>query len=340
MRKKIAVAALAVAVVAGAAGLASFISAAPSIRSGARSILVAAPPEVVLAQLTNPGRWVAWSPWESHDHAVKRTYGGPTEGAGASYYWSGGGAGQGRLTVIEASAEAVKVERETEQPTRSLTDFELRLAREGAGTRVSWLMQSEVDDRWARVRALLPGRPQQDVGQDLEKGLARLKAVVEVLVKGERWRVERSALVAAPPPAVLAEIVDLRRWTAWSPWERASMRLTYGGPTEGAGASYYWSSDADAGQGRLTIIGTSPERVAVEMELPGPRQLLGDLEFRLAPEGDGSRVTWTIAGDLEVPGEALGRAGDPETTIGPELEKGLARLAARVEASTKVRLAR
>jgi hypothetical protein len=75
--------------------------------------------------------------------------------------------------------------------------------------------------------------------------------------------------------------------------------------------------------------------VTVEMELPGPRQLVADLEFGLSPEGAGSRLTWAIGGDLEVPGEVLGRAGEPEATLGPELEEGLTRLAAMFESSSR-----
>lgn len=342
MRKKmIAVAVVAAgAMLAVVAGRAVFFSTRTSIRRAERSVLVEAPPEVVLAQLTDPRRWAAWSPWESRDPGVQRTYGGPAAGEGASSYWSGGAeVGAGRLTIIRAGPEKVEVEREIERPTWSLTDFEFRLSREGGGTRVWWSMKSEKNDLASRVRGLLPGRDEA-IGEELERGLARLEAVAEAQARGERWRVERSALVAAPPPAVLARIADLHQWTAWSPWERPGMRRSYGGPPEGEGASYYFSGGAEAERGRLTVVKAAPGGVAVEMEIEEPRASLADLELRLVPEGDGTRLTWVMSGEVEVRGEALGRAGDPEATVGADLEKGLARLRAVVEAPAKVQVAR
>jgi carbon monoxide dehydrogenase subunit G len=329
MWKKRVLPTLAVVLAAGLA-LVVVLAARPSVDVAERSVVVAAPPEVVMAQLADPRRWPAWSPWKDGGDGALRSYGGPQEGEGATVYWSGGdGTGRGRLTIIQASVESVEVEREVERPTSSLTDLEFTLLREGAGTRVSWRMKREHTDTWTAARSLLPGGDRAFAG-DLDRGLARLKAVSEAQASPRRWRVERSARVAAQPAAVLAQLVDLHRWTDWSPWERPGLPRSFGGPAKGIGASAYWTSDA-VERGRLTVVGATSNRVELELELSEPVQSLADLEFTLAQDGTTTRVVWGMAGDVEVSGEALGRAGDPETTIAKDLELGLARLQAVVE---------
>ena len=45
-----------------------------------RTTTIAAPPLAVFAQVNDFHRWMAWSPWEKLDPALKRTYAGPAAG--------------------------------------------------------------------------------------------------------------------------------------------------------------------------------------------------------------------------------------------------------------------
>ncbi len=44
--------------------------------------------------------------------------------------------------------------------------------------------------------------------------------VVVVALRPSEYRVARTATIAAPAPAVLAQVNDFQRWGAWNPWAK------------------------------------------------------------------------------------------------------------------------
>ena len=96
---------------------------------------------------------------------------------------------------------------------------------------------------------------------------------------------------------------------------RSKLDIRCGGAASGAGSTCYWQG-ADA-KGRVTIIANTPSRVDAELEIEKPGSSLSDLQFTLAPEGAGTRVTLGVSG---------GTAGD-------DVEKALAQLTAAVQAA-------
>jgi polyketide cyclase/dehydrase/lipid transport protein len=314
MWKKVAIAGVAIAALAFAAALWSRRPAQP--QRAERAVSVAAPPAVVLALISDLRRWPEWSPRERLDPGARRTYGGPPTGLGSSYYWTGDGRmGEGRLTVTDLSSSMVGVELELKKPRPADSDFEFRVAGEGSGTRLSLAVVGQSD---------LDGRPlgfftsaDKAMGAELAAALASIKELAEKQAQAEAARVERSAMVAAPPAAVAAQLSDARRWSAWSPWAGADSKLDIrcGGAASGAGSTCYWQGD-DA-KGRVTIIANTPSRVDAELEIEKPTPSLSDLQFTLAAEGAGTRLT-------------LGASGG---TAAASVEKALARLAAAVESA-------
>ena len=322
MWKKISLAAVVVAV---AVATAVMVAGRPSTYRVERSVALAAPPQVVMAQLSDLQHWRSWSPWEPAGEEVQRRFGGRSSAAGSTYYWSSEGA-QGRLTLIGATAERLDLEVELEQPRPRTADLELRLAPEAGGTRVTWAVTGE----HASVQRVL-GLARKAAMAEIETSLPRLKAFVEAQPRIEPYRLERSLSVAAPPAVVLARLVDLHRWSAWSPWDgaEAEMRRSYGGPKAGAGSTYYWSSSHDDAKGRITVLGSGPDKVELELELEQPRRTTCDMELTLVAEGAGTRVIWSMTGEEEA---ARATAATTEKVMGTDLEKGLARLKALVEA--------
>src|SRR6478736_6864204 len=69
------------------------------------------------------------------------------------------------------------------------------------------------------------------------------------------FTVSRSTLVAAPPAQLFAEVNELHRWKAWSPYEKLdpAMKSTFEGPAAGVGAVYAWEGNNAVGSGRMTI---------------------------------------------------------------------------------------
>lgn len=112
------------------------------------------------------------------------------------------------------------------------------------------------------------------------------------------FTVQRSLLVNAPPERVYAYVADPRGWKLWSIWTQRdpAMTIAYSGPASGAGAGWSWQS-ASEGNGAMTFTSVEPgRRVAFDLQLAD----LGTTsrgELRFAPEGSGTRVTWTMDGD-------------------------------------------
>ena len=102
----------------------------------------------------------------------------------------------------------------------------------------------------------------------LIKALIALAAVVIVFVaivamQPSDFRVARTAVIAAPAPAVFAQLNDYRNWKAWSPYEKLdpAMKKTYEGAAAGTGAIYTWAGNSQAGEGRATITESRPSEL-------------------------------------------------------------------------------
>jgi hypothetical protein len=200
------------------------------------------------------------------------------------------------------------VELELREPRAAESDLEFRAWAAQGGTRVRLAVVGSHD---------LEGRPvgffssaASRLGPELEAALRGLKDVAERQAQEEAARVQRSLALAEPPGVVLAQIADMHRWSAWSPWGDAAANVSraYGGPASGAGASCYWSGDGS--RGRITILSNDASQVEAELEVIQPTPSLSDLRFALVRDGAGTRVTATASGaaasDLET---ALARLG-------------------------------
>jgi hypothetical protein len=315
--KKVSLYAVA-AVVASASAVAAVVATRPATYRVARSTAVAAPPAVVLAELSDLRRWSSFTSWPPRDPRSQQTYGGPATGTGSSLYWSNPGTAAERLSIVGVAAD--RVELELARAT-SESDVEVRVAAEGAGSRVTWTVEGSRGSTFvARARSVLAGG-EATLGRELEAGLDGLRKVAEAQAKIAARRVERSIVVAAPPGTVLAQLRDLHRWSAWSPWEGVAtdVHATYGGPRSGVGASCYWPVEGRAERGRVTIVGASDGQVDVELEIPG--QTARDLELRVVAAGSGSRVTWVMPGEEDAAG-----------AVAATFDRGLAGLKSAVEA--------
>lgn len=149
------------------------------------------------------------------------------------------------------------------------------------------------------------------------------------------YTVERSTVVDAGPAAIFAEVVDFHRWPGWSPWEDLDpgMSRHYTGASRGVGAVYSWSGNRKAGEGRMEITRTDePTRVVVDLEFLKPFKSSSVTTFTFAPEGDGTRVTWTLAGPRTLAVRLMGAFTSMDKLVGGDFEKGLGRLKSVVEA--------
>lgn len=149
-----------------------------------RSTLIQRPPAEVFTTLNSFGRFNEWSPWFEKDPSAKYTYSGPASGVGAKMAWVGNSSvGSGSQEIIESVADGRIVNALDFDGSQAKATFQL--TPDGNGTRVIWSLDSEhgYNPINRLFGALLLDRM---VGEDYEKGLAKLKAVLEsdVLERG------------------------------------------------------------------------------------------------------------------------------------------------------------
>ena len=150
-----------------------------------------------------------------------------------------------------------------------------------------------------------------------------------VAMQPSEFHVVRSAVIPAPPAAVFAQINDLRNWEAWSPWEKIdpAAKKTFDGQRAGVGASFAWAGNYEVGEGRVTITESrAPARVGIRLDMLEPMAASNAVVFTLAPEGEGTRVTWSMVGRNGFMSKAIGLVMDMDKMVGGQFEKGLANL--------------
>jgi uncharacterized protein YndB with AHSA1/START domain len=148
--------------------------------------------------------------------------------------------------------------------------------------------------------------------------------------------VERSMVTSASPERVFALVDGFARFNEWSPWAELDPATVYeySGPASGVGARMQWSSkDPSVGSGSQEVIAVEPGRSVTNRLDFGP-QGLATARIDVRPEGSGSRVTWSM--DSSFDDDYLGRYFGLffDRMIGPDYEKGLAKLKALAEAGS------
>jgi uncharacterized protein YndB with AHSA1/START domain len=172
-------------------------------------------------------------------------------------------------------------------------------------------------------------------------GLAILVAafVGVVAVQPSEFRVARSASMAAPPAAVFAQVNDFHNWEAWSPWAKLdpAAKTTFEGPSSGTGAIFRWAGNSDVGEGSMTITESRPnDLIQIQLDFVKPFAGTSDVEFTFQPEGDETKVTWTMAGTNNFMAKAVSLFMDCEKMVGDMYDEGLANLKSIVEGTPQV----
>jgi len=147
-----------------------------------------------------------------------------------------------------------------------------------------------------------------------------------------KFSVSRSVSIAAPPDKIYGLVADPRRWKEWTVWNRRDpqMQMEYSGPPSGAGAGWAWKSKSE-GDGRMTFTATqAPTRVAYELFFPDfGTTSTGDVT--LAPDSGGTKVTWSINGDMGANPLMRWFALGADSMVGKDFAEGLAGLKALAE---------
>ena len=151
-----------------------------------RSTTIAAAPEAIFPRINDFHAWEAWSPYETMDADLGKTYSGPASGQGAAYAWVGRKAGSGRMEIVRSEAPSsespskIVIQLDFSKPMTVHNTAEFTFEPAGAGTRVTWAMHGP-NTLMSKVMGLFFSMDKL-VGPQFEEGLANLKRVAEAQV--------------------------------------------------------------------------------------------------------------------------------------------------------------
>jgi hypothetical protein len=157
---------------------------------------------------------------------------------------------------------------------------------------------------------------------------------VYVAFQPSEFSVSRSATFAAPTSAVFAQVNELKKWEAWSPWQKKDPQAknSYEGPAAGTGASMSWAGNKEVGEGRMTIVESSPTAlVRFKLEFFKPFAATNTAEFSFKEEGGRTALTWSMRGQNNFIGKAMCLVFDMDKMVGGDFEAGLAGIKSIVE---------
>ena len=161
--------------------------------------------------------------------------------------------------------------------------------------------------------------------------LAVLVAVFAAVVamQPSTGTVARSATIAAPPAAVFAQVNDLHKWQAWSPWAKIdpNAKSTFEGPDAGVGAAFSWDGNSQVGAGKMTIIESRPnDLVRMRLDFLKPFASTSVATFTFTPNGTQTAMTWSMTGERPFMARAVCFVMDMDKMVGGQFEAGLANL--------------
>lgn len=154
--------------------------------------------------------------------------------------------------------------------------------------------------------------------------------VIAGLLGPKNFKMERSIVIHAPRHAIFTRIADYRHWPEWSPWYDldTNCRYEYFGTQGEADAGYRWEGNDKAGQGEMLTIEIAQDiRLVSRITFVKPMASVAHATFTLdsLPGGD-TRVTWAFAQDFSFGQRPFMLFINLEKMLGPDYDKGLARL--------------
>ena len=144
-----------------------------------RAISIKAPAEKIFPVINDFHQWVAWSPYENKDPAMKRTYSGAENGKGAVYAWDGNSnVGSGRMEILDTSVPSkIVIKLDFFKPFEGHNTAEFTMLPQGDATNLTWVMRGPAVFVSKVMQVFM--NLDKMIGKDFEAGLANLKKLTE-----------------------------------------------------------------------------------------------------------------------------------------------------------------
>lgn len=146
-----------------------------------RDVMINAKPESIFPLLISMKNADTWMPWKESDPQVQNTYSGPEEGMGSISSWdSPGQMGTGKAEVVGVIPnQSVKTKITYTKPMEMNQDSEFILTPTGEGTQMTWIVTGNQPFFARLMCTFMFMNMDKYVGGMFEKGLNKLKLIVE-----------------------------------------------------------------------------------------------------------------------------------------------------------------
>ncbi len=114
----------------------------------------------------------------------------------------------------------------------------------------------------------------------------------------DKGHIEQSVVINAPATAIFPHLNNMEKFVAWSPWSKMDpeAKNSYEGPAAGIGARMNWVGEKTGTGSQWVVESVENERVKTGLKFEGFEGTAW-AEFKLAPDGNGTKVTWSYDGD-------------------------------------------
>lgn len=155
----------------------------PSKAHVERSVEVNASPAAVQTYLAEYKNFNQWSPWAGLDPNAKVEMSSPSSGVNAWYSWKGNDqVGAGKMTILKSEPGLIEQKLEFADMDNENRSSYLISSKDGGLTTLTWTM--DADFGWSIMGRWFGLFFDSMIGKDYEKGLAKLKPILEALPKG------------------------------------------------------------------------------------------------------------------------------------------------------------
>jgi len=158
-------------------------------------------------------------------------------------------------------------------------------------------------------------------------GIIILAVIIIILVGSlflpKTYSVNRSTVIKASDSTIYQNVSNFNEFVKWNPWSKMepSAKITISGPVAQPNHLYQWNGDK-TGSGQMEIKSVTPNQmVNIELKFIKPFESLADTRFDIIPQGDSTKVVWTMSGESKGLKKWMGLMMDK--MIGKDFEDGL-----------------
>ncbi|MBB6372480.1 SRPBCC family protein [Chryseobacterium shigense] len=131
--------------------------------------------------------------------------------------------------------------------------------------------------------------------------LAVVYVIIAMLAFSKDYHFEKSVVINAPKEKVWQHVGSLKEYNVWDPFSKADkdIVITYSGTGDKVGDSYHWKGNDKVGEGEQSVTEIVPnEKLITKLHFIKPFEGDAKANLILTPEGNGTKVTWSIDNEL------------------------------------------